>query len=66
MGLGGRVRYTQILGYLNTSLMLNAENGLILVSTSNHGFDREQMPEYHFYVEARDNDGMGNGVQVSL
>lgn len=66
MGLGGRVRYTQILGYLNTSLMLNAENGVILVSTNNHGFDREQMPEYHFYVEARDNDGMGNGAQVSI
>lgn len=65
MGLGGRVRYTQILGYLNTSLMLNPETGLIVISTNNHGFDREQMPEYHLYVEARDNNGMGNSAQVS-
>lgn len=44
--------------------MLNPDNGLILVSTNNHGFDREQMPEYHLYVEARDNDGTGNSAQV--
>uniref|UniRef100_A0A1A9UX43 Cadherin domain-containing protein n=1 Tax=Glossina austeni TaxID=7395 RepID=A0A1A9UX43_GLOAU len=65
-GLGGRVRYTAILGYLNTSLNLNAETGLITVSTDNHGFDREVMPEYHLYVEARDNDGSGNRAQVPL
>ncbi|KAM7360298.1 cadherin 86C isoform 2-T13 [Cochliomyia hominivorax] len=65
-GMGGRVRYTAILGYLNTSLNLDAETGLITVSTNNHGFDREVMPEYHLYVEARDNDGSGNRVQVPL
>ncbi|XP_039969128.1 cadherin-86C isoform X2 [Bactrocera tryoni] len=64
--LSGLVRYTAILGYLNTSLNLNAESGLITVSTNNHGFDREVMPEYHLYVEARDNDGTGNRAQVPL
>lgn len=64
--IGGRIRYTQILGYLNTSFNLNAENGLITVSTDNHGFDREMLPEYHFYVEARDNDGTGNSAQVNF
>uniref|UniRef100_A0A6B2EKW7 Cadherin domain-containing protein n=1 Tax=Phlebotomus kandelakii TaxID=1109342 RepID=A0A6B2EKW7_9DIPT len=63
-GAGGRVRYTQILGFLNTSLNLDAESGLITVSTENHGFDREIMPEYHFYIEARDEDGTGNRAQV--
>lgn len=66
MGLGGRVRYTQILGYMNTSLILNPENGLILIASNNHGFDREKMPEYHLYVEARDNDGRGNSAQVRM
>ncbi|XP_030564312.1 cadherin-86C [Drosophila novamexicana] len=65
-GLGGKVRYTAILGYLNTSLNLDAENGLITVATNTHGFDREIMPEYHLYVEARDMDGIGNRVQVPL
>lgn len=65
-GLGGKIRYTQILGYLNTSLNLNPDNGLIIVSTDNHGFDREMMPEYHLYVEARDNDGTGNSAQVPI
>ncbi|EDV93857.1 GH18064 [Drosophila grimshawi] len=65
-GLGGKVRYTAILGYLNTSLNLNAENGSITVSTDSHGFDREVMPEYHLYVEARDMDGNGNRAQVPL
>ncbi|XP_020817256.1 cadherin-86C isoform X2 [Drosophila serrata] len=65
-GLGGKVRYTGILGYLNTSLNLDAETGLITVSTNKHGFDREVMPEYHLYVEARDMDGEGNRAQVPL
>lgn len=65
-GMGGRVRYTQILGFLNTSLNLDASTGIITISTDNHGFDREMMQEYHFYVEARDNDGTGNRVQVPL
>ncbi|XP_070137231.1 cadherin-86C isoform X2 [Drosophila bipectinata] len=65
-GLGGKVRYTAILGYLNTSLNLDAETGLITVSTNKHGFDREVMPEYHLYVEARDMDGEGNRAQVPL
>lgn len=63
-GAGGRVRYTSIIGYLNTSLHLDADSGLLTVSTDNHGFDREQMPEYHFYIEARDDDGSGNVAQV--
>ncbi|XP_037727872.1 cadherin-86C isoform X2 [Drosophila subpulchrella] len=65
-GLGGKVRYTAVLGYLNTSLNLDAETGLITVSTNKHGFDREVMPEYHLYVEARDMDGEGNRAQVPL
>lgn len=65
-GAGGKVRYTSIQGYLNTSLNLDAETGLITVSTDNHGFDREQMAEYHFYVEARDDNGSGNVAQVPL
>lgn len=65
-GSGGRVRYTSILGLLNTSLNLDANTGVITVSTDKHGFDREQMPEYHFYVEARDDDGTGNIAQVPL
>lgn len=62
--MGGKVRYTQILGYLNTSLNLDAATGIITVSTNNHGFDREVMPEYHLYIEARDNDGIGNRAEV--
>lgn len=64
--MGGKLRYTQILGYLNTSLNLDPITGIITVSTPNHGFDREQMPEYNFYVEARDNEGNGNRAQVPL
>jgi hypothetical protein len=64
-GAGGRIRYTHILGYQNTSLNLDPTTGLITVATSNHGFDRELMPEYHLYIEARDDDGTGNRVQVS-
>lgn len=60
------MRYTQILGYLNTSLNLDPISGLITVTTDLHGFDREQMPEYHLYVEARDNDGTGLAAQVPL
>lgn len=65
-GMGGRVHYTQILGYMNTSLYLDAITGIITVSTNNHGFDREAMSEYHLYVEAKDNEGTGNRAQVPL
>lgn len=65
-GLGGRVRYTQILGYLNTSLNLDPLTGVVTVTTDRHGFDREAMPEYHLYVEARDEDGAGLVAQVPL
>lgn len=65
-GIGGRIRYTQILGYLNTSLNLDPISGLITVTTDLHGFDRETMPEYHLYVEARDSDGTGLAAQVPL
>ncbi|XP_058444288.1 cadherin-86C isoform X3 [Malaya genurostris] len=65
-GLGGKIRYTQILGPQNTSLNLDPISGVITVATNNHGFDREAMPEYHLYVEARDDDGIGNRAQVLL
>lgn len=65
-GSGGRIRYTQILGYLNTSLNLDPQTGLVTISTNNHGFDREVMPEYHLYVVARDDDGAGNRAEVPL
>ncbi|XP_035891037.1 cadherin-86C isoform X3 [Anopheles stephensi] len=65
-GLGGRVRYTQILGPHNTSLNLDPASGVVTVAINNHGFDREAMPEYHLYVEARDDDGIGNRAQVPL
>lgn len=65
-GIGGTVRYSQILGYLNTSLNLDPITGIISVTTDKHGFDRESMPEYHLYVEARDNEGMGKATQVPL
>lgn len=63
-GIGGKIRYTQILGYLNTSLNLDATSGLVTIASNNHGFDREKMPEYHLYVEARDDDGVGNRAEV--
>lgn len=45
---------------------MDASSGIITVSTNNHGFDREKMPEYHLYVEARDDDGIGNRAEVPL
>ncbi|VVD02648.1 unnamed protein product [Leptidea sinapis] len=65
-GAFGKIQYTAILGYLNTSLNLDPISGLITVATNNHGFDREAMPELHFLVEARDNDGVGLRVTVPL
>ncbi|XP_055601879.1 cadherin-86C isoform X2 [Uranotaenia lowii] len=65
-GLGGKVRYTHILGPMNTSLIMDPSTGVITVATNSHGFDREAMPEYHLYVEARDDDGIGNRGQVPL
>lgn len=41
-GLGGKVRYSSVLGYLNTSLGLHPYTGAITVSRPQHGFDREQ------------------------
>lgn len=65
-GQFGKIQYTAILGYLNTSLVLEPTSGLITVATDNHGFDREAMPELHFLVEARDNEGVGLRVTVPL
>ncbi|KAM3963678.1 cadherin 86C [Aphomia sociella] len=65
-GTFGRIQYTAILGYLNTSLYLDPATGLITVATNNHGFDREAMPDLHFLVEARDDDGVGLRVTVPL
>lgn len=62
----GKIRYTQILGYLNTSLSLDAETGLITIATSSHGFDAEAMTEYRLYVEATDENGNGNRATVPL
>lgn len=38
----GSVRYTAILGYKNSSLVLDSQTGVISVSNDNHGFDREE------------------------
>ncbi|XP_063822716.1 cadherin-86C isoform X1 [Ostrinia nubilalis] len=65
-GAFGKIQYTAILGYLNTSLHLDPISGVITVATNNHGFDREAMPDLHFLVEARDNDGVGLRVTVPL
>lgn len=65
-GAFGKVQFTAILGYLNTSLHLDPLSGIITVATNNHGFDREAMPDLHFLVEARDNDGIGLRVTVPL
>lgn len=65
-GAFGKIQFTAILGYLNTSLHLDPISGLITVATNNHGFDREAMPDLHFLVEARDNDGVGLRVTVPL
>lgn len=65
-GIYGKVRYTQILGYMNHSLSLDAETGVITIATSNHGFDCEAMPEYKLYVEATDENGVGNRATVPL
>ncbi|CAK1540663.1 unnamed protein product [Leptosia nina] len=65
-GSFGKIQYTAILGYLNTSLNLDPISGLITIATNNHGFDREAMPDLHFLVEARDNDGVGLRVTVPL
>ncbi|XP_058063242.1 cadherin-86C [Anopheles bellator] len=65
-GLGGTVRYTRLLGPHNTSLTLDPASGVVTVATNQHGFDREAMPEYHLYVEARDDDGIGNRAEVPL
>ncbi|XP_032515208.2 cadherin-86C [Danaus plexippus] len=65
-GAYGKIQFTAILGYLNTSLNLDPITGVITVATNNHGFDREAMPDLHFLVEARDNDGIGLRVTVPL
>lgn len=65
-GAFGKIQYTAILGYLNTSLNLDPMSGVITVATNNHGFDREAMPDLHFLVEARDNEGVGLRITVPL
>ncbi|XP_075974106.1 cadherin-86C-like [Anticarsia gemmatalis] len=65
-GSFGKVQFTAILGYLNTSLHLDPMTGVITVAKNNHGFDREAMPDLHFLVEARDNEGVGLRVTVPL
>lgn len=65
-GAFGKIQFTAILGYLNTSLNLDPITGIITVATNNHGFDREAMPDLHFLVEARDNEGVGLRVTVPL
>ncbi|CAH0746918.1 unnamed protein product [Bemisia tabaci] len=58
-GAFGSVRYTGILGYKNTSLILDRLTGEVKISSDNHGFDREEAPEFHFFIEARDMEGVG-------
>jgi hypothetical protein len=41
-GDAGIVRYTSILGYKNSSLMLDPETGVVTIATKKHGFDREE------------------------
>lgn len=65
-GVYGKIRYTQILGHLNTSLSLDPETGVITIATNNHGFDCEVMLEYRLYVEATDENGNGNRATVPL
>lgn len=65
-GVFGKIQYTAILGYLNTSLHLDPVSGVITIATNNHGFDREAMPDLHFLIEARDEDGVGLRVTVPL
>lgn len=65
-GIFGKIQYTAILGYLNMSLHLDPISGIITVATNNHGFDREAVPDLHFLVEARDEDGIGLRVTVPL
>ncbi|VVC33823.1 Hypothetical protein CINCED_3A009224 [Cinara cedri] len=62
----GSVRYTAVLGYRNSSLVLDSQTGLITVSNDNHGFDREESAEYRLTVEARDMDGSGLATTVPL
>lgn len=65
-GIFGKIQYTAILGYLNTSLHLDPRSGIITVAKNNHGFDREAMPDVRFLIEARDNEGIGNRATVPL
>lgn len=41
-GSFGSVRYTAILGFKNSSLVLDSQTGVVTVSNDNHGFDREE------------------------
>lgn len=43
-GIFGRVRYTRLLGQMNSSLAIDPVTGKITVATNNHGFDREKAP----------------------
>ncbi|XP_022161126.1 cadherin-86C [Myzus persicae] len=62
----GSVRYTAVLGFKNSSLVLDPITGVIVVSNDNHGFDREESSEYRLTVEARDMDGGGLATTVPL
>lgn len=41
-GSFGSIRYTAVLGFKNSSLVLDSQTGVITVSNDNHGFDREE------------------------
>uniref|UniRef100_A0A2H8TNX3 Cadherin-related family member 1 n=1 Tax=Melanaphis sacchari TaxID=742174 RepID=A0A2H8TNX3_9HEMI len=62
----GSIRYTAVLGFKNSSLVLDPITGVIVVSNDNHGFDREESAEYRLTVEARDMDGSGLATTVPL
>ncbi|XP_068085197.1 cadherin-86C [Anabrus simplex] len=65
-GKFGAIHYTRILGPLNNSLLLDPISGTVTVATNSHHFDREQAPEYRFYVEARDMDGDPVGISSTV
>ena len=65
-GIYGKLRYTQILGNLNSSLNLNPETGWITIATNSHGFDCETLQDYHFYVEVSDENGNSHGNRQTV
>ncbi|XP_039276139.1 cadherin-86C [Nilaparvata lugens] len=66
LGQAGQIKYTHITGYKNYSLNLHPKSGLVTIATDKHGLDREEAPEYTFFIEARDMAGTGNVATCQL